>query len=539
MELRDNLWTTPSIHDELVEFWAGWPDLRARCRERGIIKTLPDYIKGAVGTVFMVIIVVIWKLYDIYTYLWPRITPWGPYFEDLRIRRRRNKTFKGVLLQPKSKITARHPLSRPASPLTHSVPKDLFFGRLPPEIRHAIQVLAFGDQTVHMELEYQYPYNLVAEKEPETRAFHARIDLTGTGRYAHMDTQGEVKWRWFSCVCHRYPPEGIHLPLGRRGNMPWGHFREPDVDHCLRGMCSCKNWPGKWPVKCQIGIMGWLLSCRNAYLEGTNILYRTNTIHIASPTLLRGLQDFIPKERLSELASLELVWKPKKLPLELGFTGNSQGAAQSLSLKRFPLFSSLLFLRISFQRLTFGEIDHATGLVWPYEDTSELSDRLHNHLLPTIDRLLDRIVPASTDVTISCSKWAWYEQIDLKLVEQQGKEKTKPQKADLEGLKCWREIPRKPQDKDVTTTITATANMPGGETSDTSDKRQGYWIHIPVEDMKLDPNQYYDWDRHNLYGLDIDGLEYPSRVHDNIVEFTTAVNLKYSKFREISTLSLM
>lgn len=202
----------------------------------------------------------------------------------------------------------------------------------------------------------------------------------------------------------------------------------------------------------------------HSYMEGTDILYSTNTIHIASPVLLRSIQDIIPQPRLSEMTSLELVWKPKEIPLSEGFVSGDQPSP-------IPIFPSLVYLRICFKRLVYGAVDEATGLVWPYESKALLADTLCNHTLPTIDRLLERMVPPTTDVTVSCSKWDWYEAMDLKLVESQGVEKTKPQRADIEGLKCWREMPRKD----------------GEESAEETDiPRRGYWLHMPIEDVHLD-----------------------------------------------------
>ncbi|KAH7124523.1 hypothetical protein EDB81DRAFT_810918 [Dactylonectria macrodidyma] len=73
-------------------------------------------------------------------------------------------------------------------------------------------------------------------------------------------------WRWFGCVCHRFQPGKQCLSLGRRRNFPNQPFRESDIDLCLKGLVWCDSWPGKWPIKCQIGIIGWLMSCRNAYV---------------------------------------------------------------------------------------------------------------------------------------------------------------------------------------------------------------------------------------------------------------------------------
>jgi hypothetical protein len=201
-------------------------------------------------------------------------------------------------------------------------------------------------------------------------------------------------------------------------------------------------------------------------LEGLDVLYKTNTIHISSPVLMRSIQDVIPRQRLADITSVELVCKPKQLPLDLGFTGNYNSQHQ---LYAGPIFPSLRYLRISFKRLTYGEIDNALGIVWPYKSKEILSHRLHDHFLPELDRLLERIVLPSTDVTVTCSKWDWYVAIDLFLMKKQGKEGTKLQRADIEGLKCWRSTPRRIEDA-----------------SGVEGRRKGFWIHMCLEGVNLD-----------------------------------------------------
>ena len=205
------------------------------------------------------------------------------------------------------------------------------------------------------------------------------------------------------------------------------------------------------------------------YAEGVEVLYKTNTIHISSPVLLRCIQDLIPRQRLADMTSLELVWKPKQLPLRLGFTGRKGSPPFEA-----PIFPSLRHLRISFYRLVYGEIDEATGLQWPYESQDELSRALHERLFPEIDSVLERIAPPSAEVVVSCSKWEWYEVVDLHLLEKQGPAKTQLQRAEIEGLKCWRETPRR------------TSAAEAEDSQQPPVQRDGYWIHMCFEDVHLD-----------------------------------------------------
>jgi hypothetical protein len=90
-----------------------------------------------------------------------------------------------------------------------------------------------------------------------------------------------------------------------------------------------------------------------------------------------------------------------------------------------------------------------------------------------MDKLLERIVPPTTDVTVSCS-WEWYSAIDVVLRVKQGKEETRMQRADLGGLKCWRNTPRRVWDLSGR----ALEDAQGVE-----GRRKGFWIHVAVEDM--------------------------------------------------------
>lgn len=119
---------------------------------------------------------------------------------------------------------------------------------------------------------------------------------------------------WYGCVCHRTEPEDAPLSLGRTRSWPVKP-RTFFLDGCLKGEGTCSEWPGTWPSKCHIGVTGWLRTCRQAYVEGVEVLYRTNTIQMASIPLLRGLHDIFPSTTLSLLTSLELLWHPYCIPL--------------------------------------------------------------------------------------------------------------------------------------------------------------------------------------------------------------------------------
>jgi hypothetical protein len=57
----------------------------------------------------------------------------------------------------------------------------------------------------------------------------------------------------------------------------------------------------------KFGMMGFLLSCRQAYTEGIDVLFSANCISIQSEPLLLHLPQLIPLNRLASITSLEIV----------------------------------------------------------------------------------------------------------------------------------------------------------------------------------------------------------------------------------------
>lgn len=192
---------------------------------------------------------------------------------------------------------------------------------------------------------------------------------------------------------------------------------------------------------------------------------------------------------VSSITSLELVWDAKALPFSDGFIGfpEKRSGKKARPPSTGPIFPSLLHLRLSLRMWSNAKIDHNTGLDSSYPNKRELVEKIHSYTLPAIDSLVDRIAPPSTDVALSCPRWDWYSNIDLVLVGRQGLETTKPQRSEMEGLKCWR---------DVTTTRNLDAGaVTDGELEDGTGTnrctRQGYWIHIPIQDVKFYSNSEY------------------------------------------------
>jgi hypothetical protein len=178
--------------------------------------------------------------------------------------------------------------------------------RLPVEVRRLILRAAFGDRTLHMDLfddggprtvlsqgSEPMPYGKRGKAlafpgseasrfwqglpsasrsaapviEDRITQLMARKDVPGHAgimcttaflKQSMADFLGisESRWAWWGCVCHRDVEKRM---LHRQGDVldPW-------EDGCTDGFAACKGWSGEQPTSCYIGIMGWLLSCRQA-----------------------------------------------------------------------------------------------------------------------------------------------------------------------------------------------------------------------------------------------------------------------------------
>jgi len=161
------------------------------------------------------------------------------------------------------------PRPRPlTAPRIEPRPKSYgFFESLPLEVRRQILIEAFGGRTLHMDLSYRHPLarrpNGSGSEESSTRQ-HCGLDselVTGTSQ--------PQQWQWFSCVCHRRPGYSEHVIEQKyaTGELV-SETIEPCDDECLEGPEAMCRWGGN-RISCFVGVMGWLLSCRQAWVHSS------------------------------------------------------------------------------------------------------------------------------------------------------------------------------------------------------------------------------------------------------------------------------
>jgi hypothetical protein len=151
---------------------------------------------------------------------------------------------------------------RPITPKSFGTATCLFF-QLPYDIRISIVLMAFSRRTMHLDVLHE-----------------------------------EGIWRWRGGVCTRHHPR---LPPSLRYG--WPSLCADGCTHTLerrRREGNTADWH-------DVGIMGFLLSSRQAYSEGIDILYSANCISIMTEPLLLDLPKFILCDRLASVTSIEIL----------------------------------------------------------------------------------------------------------------------------------------------------------------------------------------------------------------------------------------
>ncbi|KAH7158338.1 hypothetical protein DER46DRAFT_508769, partial [Fusarium sp. MPI-SDFR-AT-0072] len=175
---------------------------------------------------------------------------------------------------------------------------------------------AFGNRTVHMDLVFTHPLRDPLNNEGSsyrstdpayrfcsTEAAHL---WPYTEKNLGLDRSRPKYWQWRGCVCHRL------LPPEYKITVKFPHYAKPGDDQCCDGLgIHCCVWTRKHGRhdSCLIGAMGWILTCRQAWVAPKDsILYSTNIIHISSKPLLNNLSTLVLPQRLSMMTSLEIVF---------------------------------------------------------------------------------------------------------------------------------------------------------------------------------------------------------------------------------------
>ncbi|KAF5618384.1 hypothetical protein F52700_12333 [Fusarium sp. NRRL 52700] len=174
-------------------------------------------------------------------------------------------------------------LQRPAAAFQQSP-----WFKIPANLRRDILRLAFGDRRLHMHLAFD-PARRTVEDPRDLEAYEL-------GDPGDPDAPGLRRnlWSWSGCICARkYDPELGPMTRGGLNPGPW-------IDRC----CDPVNVPKPPPEN--IGIMGWLLSCRQNYAEAIDLLYSTNTIILSGEATITELPSLIPHHHLAKMTSLEI-----------------------------------------------------------------------------------------------------------------------------------------------------------------------------------------------------------------------------------------
>ncbi|TKX20814.1 hypothetical protein C1H76_6993 [Elsinoe australis] len=181
-----------------------------------------------------------------------------------------------VLPKGRKQLLPSSPSSSPSSQPEHSRKSSPLLN-LPFEIREQILVAAFGRKQVHLDFDFRYLHLWSGNDDPWNEKLGFRKDRI-------VATKSEpIQWRWKGAVC--WEPENF-----------W-------EDDCLGRLLGNYQYNPQ-----NIGIMGWLLSCRQAYNEGINILLSTNTIHTRCFDLLINFPSFIRPHYLSMIRSFSMIF---------------------------------------------------------------------------------------------------------------------------------------------------------------------------------------------------------------------------------------
>ncbi|OAA57203.1 hypothetical protein ISF_07124 [Cordyceps fumosorosea ARSEF 2679] len=198
--------------------------------------------------------------------------------------------------------------SPPPSPRLHPHEKPIVQTSalllLPAEIRILILVAAFGDRTIHVDLE---PVFLSDTATTTTTSTTSRSrpstppDGPEGGPQRHWDlvdlSSPQIQWKPSGHLCHRRCFESRHAPPP---------IFVIDRDRCFTGSAARCGLPAYGLASCRVGALGWLLTCRQAHAESLAVLYRRNTFRLNESLALENVPRILPHHRDITRLSLSL-----------------------------------------------------------------------------------------------------------------------------------------------------------------------------------------------------------------------------------------
>lgn len=255
--------------------------------------------------------------------------------------------------------------------------KSLFFRMLPPELRDRIIKEALGHRTVHIAYGNPPVVPFTSQEPYQKYCLGTRNHAGRLNSSLNHSSQDHCGWYkrqipgrsnyWVGCVCHRdgsdRPEEfGTHLVS----------------DRCLRGKACCRDYTGKQPHKCWLGVTGWLRSCRQAYFEGMYALYSTSTFHLRPDPGPVPWPATNPCPAFRHIQSLELV-------VFLGRDGETLAQAHALLQTVPDTFPALRRLYVGFGGYIYDW--------YPLRPKQTYQD-FTTHELPKLDTFARRFLPS-------------------------------------------------------------------------------------------------------------------------------------------------
>ena len=183
----------------------------------------------------------------------------GDFFRRRRAKKGSSSTDQPITLRPPPPYLPSErarPITPDESSQAHSQDQSRLLS-LPYDIRHRILALAFGDQTVHMDLTWEHP----RLPRPPVGSDHWNALRSVHGLLPGLDKTKPKDWHWQSSVCHRRGLPAGFVVVPPHLDVP------PSLDRCREGQARfriCASTEGDNSGECLIGVMGWLLTCKQA-----------------------------------------------------------------------------------------------------------------------------------------------------------------------------------------------------------------------------------------------------------------------------------